>query len=446
MIQKKLAAIICAFSICATLASCSSAKPENSTTESTTSEFTFETKTGTIKSDGIRYDVYKNKPIKFDTKELSYDKLMEYKSPYDEYIDLYAIYKQITDSEVKHFGLDSVVEKAIVYAYENNIERIEIPVEYGSDTIMQGWNMAGIDYPHIPLTNTGCEIELTEDGFYRIMLSGTVRKTAAKSDEVIAAAKKIVDAMPADCKTDSDKAFYLYDWVCKNVGYDEYHTKNTAIVNNSPQSVYGALVEKRAVCDGIAGAIELLFNMADIPCGKIDGVSENMGHAWNYAIINGEVWDFDATWDIHRIYKSEDDKITDDNNDLGFYSWFGVSRNAKSLSYVTLSQTSMQNAPYTQYSMTENSPCMKVYDFVFSYDEKSKKDIIFVDGKNTEQKDFSVSDIQQKLDANGQVLLKFYDLHSMLDFWSQIIASDLIAYDKSNSDYYAAIYTVVLKK
>lgn len=68
-------------------------------------------------------------------------------------------------------------------------------------------------------------------------------------------------------------------------------------------TAYGALVEKKAVCDGYARAFAILCKKAGIPCLIARGYSNNPetgkqeGHAWNVVKLDGEYYHVDVTWD-----------------------------------------------------------------------------------------------------------------------------------------------------
>ncbi len=326
--------------------------------------YTFDTTIETLDVNGRKFEVYKNKPIRFDFKDIPYEEWLAYESPYDEF-DPY-------NDEEGVYTLTDTVTYAIRYAYENDIEYLDIPFEYDTALIDTAWTYTTLLWPNIPDAITMSTGESDSDGYTTISLSDSVRKCAS-SVEPIEAAKKIIADMPADLTTDAEKAYYLYDWVCKNIAYDQYHADNNiGIVNAGPQSLYGALVDKRAVCDGIAGALQLLFEMAGIECGKVcaDSNTDDSGHVWNYAVVDGEVWDFDATWDIYRYYESEGDEITEEEAP-STYSWFAVSRSAKGKEY-SLTDESISLVPPTQDSFSEKSAAMMTDDICVNISEQSQ--------------------------------------------------------------------------
>ena len=66
-------------------------------------------------------------------------------------------------------------------------------------------------------------------------------------------------------------------------------------------SAYGALVEKKAVCQGYAEAFQLLMRLAGIDCLTVSGSTRRRGdenHAWNLVKLPGEDYcHVDVTWD-----------------------------------------------------------------------------------------------------------------------------------------------------
>jgi hypothetical protein len=86
-------------------------------------------------------------------------------------------------------------------------------------------------------------------------------------------------------------------------------------------TAYGALVEKKAVCDGYARAFAILCKKAGIQCLIVRGTSSNpetgnrVGHAWNTVKLDGKYYHVDVTWD---------DAGNPENDDEMHYAWFNV--------------------------------------------------------------------------------------------------------------------------
>lgn len=111
-----------------------------------------------------------------------------------------------------------------------------------------------------------------------------------------------------------EKELFFHDWLCQNVTYNFDGTDNV-------YTVYGALINGVAVCEGYSRAMQLLCDSVGIPCTVIYGKSNDIAHMWN--IINpGDGWyHLDVTWDDdeeygflrHAYLNLNDEQITADH-------------------------------------------------------------------------------------------------------------------------------------
>ncbi|MCI8617756.1 MAG: hypothetical protein HFJ60_05920 [Clostridia bacterium] len=88
----------------------------------------------------------------------------------------------------------------------------------------------------------------------------------------------------------------VHDYLVESIEYEQ------SILSDNVYSIYGALINKRCVCEGYAKSFKYLMDALDITCtitiGKAtnsDGKTEN--HAWNYVQLNDKWYGVDCTWD-----------------------------------------------------------------------------------------------------------------------------------------------------
>lgn len=67
-------------------------------------------------------------------------------------------------------------------------------------------------------------------------------------------------------------------------------------------NIYGALIEKQAVCEGYAKAFKYILDSLDIQCILVSGTATNSSgqtesHMWNYVHLNNNWYGLDLTWD-----------------------------------------------------------------------------------------------------------------------------------------------------
>ncbi len=98
---------------------------------------------------------------------------------------------------------------------------------------------------------------------------------------------------------DFQKEVFVHDFVINNVDYDETYGNDGARLE--PYTVYGALVEHKAVCEGIAKTTKLLLNMLDVKCIVVSGSYEGHGHCWNIVKIDDWAYNLDVTMDMGRV-------------------------------------------------------------------------------------------------------------------------------------------------
>ena len=88
----------------------------------------------------------------------------------------------------------------------------------------------------------------------------------------------------------------IHDLLLKNVKYVNKE-------RNTEHTIEGPLLNKKAVCEGIAKAMKYLMNRKGIECemvlGKLDDEEDDdIYHAWNVVRIDGEWYHVDVTADI----------------------------------------------------------------------------------------------------------------------------------------------------
>lgn len=122
------------------------------------------------------------------------------------------------------------------------------------------------------------------------------------------AAKKIMEGITDDMD-DYEKLKYFHDYLvlnCENSTTDPY-----------ADTIYGALVKKKALCEGYAKAFSYLCNLAGIENVIVTGETY-VQHMWNMVKINGNWYHVDVTWD------NSDDDLHKDYPNVVLYQYFMV--------------------------------------------------------------------------------------------------------------------------
>ena len=122
------------------------------------------------------------------------------------------------------------------------------------------------------------------------------------------AAREIMENITPDMD-DYDKLKYFHDCLVLNCEND----------TESPYSdtIYGALVQKKALCEGYAKAFSYLCNLAGIENTIVTGET-TVHHMWNMVKLGGNWYHVDVTWD------NPDDALHKEYPDVILYQYFMV--------------------------------------------------------------------------------------------------------------------------
>lgn len=88
----------------------------------------------------------------------------------------------------------------------------------------------------------------------------------------------------------------VHDYLVESIEYEQNSSEKNIY------NIYGALINKKCVCEGYAKAFKYLMDVLDIPCTIIIGEATNSegnkeNHAWNYVKLKNNWYAIDCTWD-----------------------------------------------------------------------------------------------------------------------------------------------------
>ena len=152
------------------------------------------------------------------------------------------------------------------------------------------WQYAGWSATVIPRYNSNTSM---------YEYSGTLRisyyTTAQQEAELTTAINKLKTSLKLSSKSNYDKIFAVYDYMCQNITYDYANLNDSSY--KLKHTAYAALVNKTAVCQGYALLFYRIMLELGIDCRLIPGMTEGGAHGWNIVKLNGLYYNVDATWD-----------------------------------------------------------------------------------------------------------------------------------------------------
>lgn len=228
-------------------------------------------------------------------------------------------YNQLNDTEKKLYnGLVQSKENMVngVYTVQYGDAFSDILSQENGKKILGEYYQSAIDaYIHdnpdlfyLDISKLYLNIETTKRTFsttYKVFLAPQENQNYYNdnftSEEQVRSAIKQVeeerDKILARLKgNDYDDIKIIHDYLVDEVKYDEdYESKGT-------YTIYGALVEKKCVCEGYARAFKYLTKYAGIDCVLVQGKATNSSgkvesHAWNAVFIDNNWYYIDTTWD-----------------------------------------------------------------------------------------------------------------------------------------------------
>lgn len=196
--------------------------------------------------------------------------------------------------------------------------------------------------------------------------------------------------------TDYEKVLYIHDYIINTTVYDsasaeENDGSGKKLSDNvyKSASVYGCLVEGKAICTGYSAAFQYLIGELGLESGRVSGYTVDgsaTGHQWNYVSVDGEYYYIDLTWD---------DPVYENGKDVKKYTYFLVTEEEIELTHTFGSGFTKPDCSSTRYNYF-------VYNglYVGSYDYSKVSDIIsrnFSDGE-VEMKFASPEELQKAVE------------------------------------------------
>ncbi|MGN1433015.1 MAG: transglutaminase domain-containing protein [Ruminococcus sp.] len=272
---------------------------------------------------------------------LSSDKLRELYMKIDEYAEIAAVGYFTIDAPLNEMQLSEAVE-----AYKN-------------------------DHPEVFWLKSDFEY-IDNDDSTSLFLSYSVQPDNSDPDRLKKAKEKfnktvdkIVDGAPKNA-TDYELELYANDYLVDNCVYDK-EAAETEELEGHENDAYGALVEKKAVCEGYSRAFQLLCNRLGVDCINISGTADGEGHAWNNVKLDGEWYEVDVTWNdtdgdmefpIYDYFNLPSDKFSESHSTSPLYSEVSLSEYENSRYYHNVFAPVCTGTKYYYYSYS----CVTVDD------------------------------------------------------------------------------------
>ncbi|MBR1874334.1 MAG: transglutaminase domain-containing protein [Eubacterium sp.] len=144
---------------------------------------------------------------------------------------------------------------------------------------------------NLNFTTDGHEVYTEGDKiFFKLKYFETLSQTNQVNEKV----PGILSELGVDSMTNYEKVKAIHDYVCDLITYD-------ADGGDVVSTMYGAVFNRRALCNSYSLCMYKLLTEAGVPCKFIGGVAgtgrDSGGHAWNIVALGDKWYNLDATWD-----------------------------------------------------------------------------------------------------------------------------------------------------
>lgn len=176
-----------------------------------------------------------------------------------------------------------------------------------------------LDHPEVFYVNndyTVSTIDLVNSNRIEIELSYSV-KNKNDLNEKISEINSVLNPIITEAKK-MDKfnaEVYIHDKICEICKYYKYTDINE--VPEESHGIYGCLVLKQAVCDGLSKALMVALDKVEIENILITGYLQNQAHAWN--LVN-----LDDNWYHVDITSNKSVKNEENNKEEIVHSYFNI--------------------------------------------------------------------------------------------------------------------------
>lgn len=215
-----------------------------------------------------------------------YDISSEYKDEANRYY-----YKRLSKNEKEAYR--------IIYAQIKDFPKKIVVTSLKDDELEKVFSALSYDNPELFFLGNKCSLTSIGSIYYFIPQYSMTKDAYEKKMSEVLKQAEIINKELASLSTDYEKELFIHDYLVKNCDYDDGTSGTT-------YTIYGALVENKANCEGYSRAVQYILNGQGITNYLVTGtaIDENgnsQGHMWNIVKIDGKLYNLDATWDDYLL-------------------------------------------------------------------------------------------------------------------------------------------------
>ena len=225
-------------------------------------------------------------------------------------------------------------------SYEANLYHFSPQDEFDKEAFYNATRFLGLDHPEKELMqfmNMSLYYSSDSENYQDVGIGSFVAKDTydKKMSEIEHATLPIIQLVNAQ-PIKKEKYRLIHDWLVYSVKYD--YESYEMVINENPEAkvdpsinnIYGALVNRLAVCDGISDAFKYLCNQCGLECITVQGEfphfmdsdTKKYGHQWNLVYDENTWLLVDCTFDLSSKGHQEYFMVSPDID--GRISWYSL--------------------------------------------------------------------------------------------------------------------------
>lgn len=200
------------------------------------------------------------------------------------------------------------LDEALKYVLGGHHEQTTLKFEYGKfsintmqSTIQQHIEKLMLLYPSIAYAGGKIEQIGTSKPTVTIKVDYPVKSIKTMQDydmKSLNAIEEIIEAHITSQMSVLEREQALMSALMKKITYSGQLINGAYVTNATPLShtMWGGLVEGRAVCDGYAKSLMYCLNVVGISSQMVTGTAKGQSHAWNIVQLDNNYYHVDLTW------------------------------------------------------------------------------------------------------------------------------------------------------
>ncbi|MBR3691334.1 MAG: hypothetical protein IKL89_01370 [Clostridia bacterium] len=162
-------------------------------------------------------------------------------------------------------------------------------------TAVEIWKIFFVDHPEYYWLANRATVSANRLNMY-VYAEYAAAAERRNTDRALEAGKKLILSAADGLTGDVERAVAIHNRLLEVAVYLYGEDGKTPSDAPFAHNIVGVLTGLGGVCDGYAKAYALLLREAGIPCLFVDGIAEDIGHAWNIARLDGSWYWIDPTW------------------------------------------------------------------------------------------------------------------------------------------------------